>query len=85
MYLDLSSLNIENCLVASITQNTWLWQHRLGYASMSVLAKLSKNDLVKGFSKLKYERDHICDACMKGKQISESFCCCLITIMNLFD
>ena len=35
--------------------------------------KLSKHDLVKGLPKLKYERDHICDACMKGKQISISF------------
>lgn len=67
VYLDLPSSNIENCLVASITQNTWLWNNMLGHASKSVLAKLSKNDLVKGLPKLRSVIDHICNACMKGK------------------
>ena len=40
---------------------------------MNVINKLSKYDLVKGLPKLKYERDHICGACTKGKQISVSF------------
>jgi len=40
---------------------------------MNLINKLSKHDLVRGLPKLKYERDHICDACMKGKQISISF------------
>jgi len=40
---------------------------------MNLINKLVKHDLVNGFPKLKYERDHICGTCMKGKQISVSF------------
>lgn len=73
IYLDLSLSSIERCLVSTISQNTWLWHNRLGHASMNLVNKLSKHDLVKGLPKLKYERDHICDACMKAKQINISF------------
>lgn len=34
---------------------------------MYIPAKLSKNDLVKGLAKIKYEKDHTCDAYMKEK------------------
>ena len=50
-----------------------MWHGRLGHASMNLANKLSKHNLVKELPKLKYKRDHICDACMKGKQISISF------------
>ena len=40
---------------------------------MSILAKVSKNDLVKGLTKIKFEKDKICDACLLGKQIRISF------------
>ena len=56
VYLDISPSNIENCLIASIAHNSWLWHNRLGHASMHILAKLSKNDLVKGLAKIKYEK-----------------------------
>ena len=42
-------------------------------ASMTLIHKLVKHDLVNGLPKLKYKRDHICSACMKGRQISVSF------------
>ena len=40
---------------------------------MNLINKLVIHDLVNGLPKLKFERDHICDTCMKGKQISVSF------------
>ena len=37
------------------------------------LNKLISMDLVVGLPKLKFEKDHICDDCQKGKQIKHSF------------
>ena len=40
---------------------------------MNHLNKLISKDLVIGLPKLKFERDHICEACQKGKQVKSSF------------
>jgi len=40
---------------------------------MHHLNKLILKDLVVGLPKLKFEKDHICEACQKGKQIKKSF------------
>jgi len=40
---------------------------------MHHLNKLISKDLVIGLLKLKFEKDHICEACQKGKQIKHSF------------
>jgi len=36
---------------------------------MNHLNKLISKDLVIGLPKLKFEKDHICEACQKGKQV----------------
>lgn len=40
---------------------------------MYALEKLSKLELVIGLPKLKFEKDHTCDACQLGKQTYSSF------------
>ena len=40
---------------------------------MNHLNKLISKDLVIELPKLKFERDHICEACQKGKQVKSSF------------
>jgi len=40
---------------------------------MNHLNKLISRDLVIGLPKLKFERDHFCEACQKGKQVKSSF------------
>ena len=40
---------------------------------MNHLNKLISKDLVIGLPKLKFDRDHICEACQKGKQVKSSF------------
>jgi len=40
---------------------------------MHHLNKLISKELVVGLPKLKFEKDHICEACQKGKQIEHSF------------
>ena len=50
--LDSTTFN-EKGLV-SVNDDTWLWHRRLGHASMHIISKLSKKNLVKGLSKLAY-------------------------------
>ena len=40
---------------------------------MHALEKFSRVELVIGLPKLKFEKDHICDACQMGKQTRSSF------------
>jgi len=40
---------------------------------MHHLNKLISKDLLIGLPKLKFEKDHLCEACQKGKQIKHSF------------
>ena len=72
-FLESLSFKLESCFVTNISQNTWSWHNRLGYVSLNLINKLVKNDLVNGFLKLKYKRNHICGTCLKGKQINVSF------------
>ncbi|KAJ0078309.1 hypothetical protein Patl1_36689 [Pistacia atlantica] len=61
------------CLMSTKDDDSWLWHKRLGHASMDVIAKLSKKNLVHGLPKLVFKRDHIYDACAKGKQTRVCF------------
>ena len=45
------------CLAAMNSDETWLWHRILGHVSMSILAKVFKNDLVRGLPKIKFEKD----------------------------
>ncbi|XP_060182255.1 uncharacterized protein LOC132611916 [Lycium barbarum] len=60
------------CL-ASTGEDPWVWHKRLGHASMRLIEKLAKHNLVLGLPKVNYSKDHICDACQKGKQTRSSF------------
>ena len=56
-----------------IVDDGWLGHRRLGHASMDLISKISKNDLVKGLPKISCQKDKICEACQFGKQIKTSF------------
>ena len=66
------SSNKFSCFKTSL-DDTWLWHCRLGHASIHTIEKLSKHDLVCGIPSYKFEKDCICDACIKGKQVCSSF------------
>nr|XP_016514693.1 PREDICTED: uncharacterized protein LOC107831444 [Nicotiana tabacum] len=66
------NLDSHICL-ASISDDPWLWHKKLGHASMHLIEKLSKHDLVIGLPKLNFSRNHVCDACQIGKQTKNSF------------
>ena len=46
---------------------------RLGHASMDLMSKLVRKNLVKGLPKVNYERNKLCDACQLGKQTRNTF------------
>ena len=70
--LDNVSSNDGKCLVSK-QNDTWLWHRRVAHANMDHLNKLVSKELVIGLPKLKFEKDLICDACQKGKQVKASF------------
>ncbi|XP_049365262.1 uncharacterized protein LOC125830085 [Solanum verrucosum] len=59
IYVDLPTLT---CLTA-VSNESWLWRRKLRHTSMHAFEKLSKLELVIGLPKIKFEKDHICDAC----------------------
>ena len=70
MLTDLEKQNV-NCLVSY--ENQWLWHKKLGHASLRLISKLKKHNLVRGLPSLVYQSNSLCDACQKGKQIKSSF------------
>ncbi|KAG8633954.1 hypothetical protein MANES_18G143201v8 [Manihot esculenta] len=74
----------KSCFVSRIVENIYLIDLQamtnqdmkcfvLSHASMDLLKNLSKDELVDGLPKIKYEKDKICDACQMGKQVKSSF------------
>ena len=57
----------------TIKETTWLWHHRLGYASMHTLSKSVTKDLFKSLPKLNFKNDHVYDAYQFGKQTRKNF------------
>ena len=62
----------DKCFSA-LHDDGWLWHKRIGHASMDLISKISKNDLVKVLLKIGIQNDRICEACQFGKQIKTSF------------
>ncbi|KAI3715360.1 hypothetical protein L6452_22340 [Arctium lappa] len=48
-------------------EQSWLWHRRLSHLNFRYINKLVRGKLVKGLPELKYEREHLCAACDKGK------------------
>ncbi|GKB55784.1 retrovirus-related pol polyprotein from transposon TNT 1-94 [Tanacetum coccineum] len=56
------------CLMSkAISKKSWLLLRRLSHLNFDTINDLSKHDLVNGLSKFKYEKDHLCSACERGK------------------
>jgi len=70
--LDISSHASLDC-VLSKHEEYWLWHRRFAHIHMNHLNKLVSNELVYCLCKLIFEKEHVCEACQKGKQIRKSF------------
>nr|GEU54344.1 Gag-Pol polyprotein [Tanacetum cinerariifolium] len=56
------------CLISKVSSTkSWLWQHKHSYLNFGTINDLTKHDLVDVLSKFKYEKDHLCSACERGK------------------
>jgi len=69
--LDIYSSCSIGCLLSKHDES-WLWHRRITHIHMNHLNKIISKDLVIGLPKHKYEKDHICEACQKGKQTKYS-------------
>ena len=48
-------------------------REKFNHINMEHLNELISKDLVIGLPKLRFEKDRLCDACQKGKQVRVSF------------
>ena len=75
--VDLNNMShLSQCLMADDAKEneiSWLWHRRLGHASMDLMSKLVRKDLVRGLPKIKFEITKLCDACQFGKQTRNFF------------
>nr|GEZ75540.1 retrovirus-related Pol polyprotein from transposon TNT 1-94 [Tanacetum cinerariifolium] len=51
---------------------SWLWHRRLSHQNFGAINYLARQGLVRGLSKLKFEKDHLCSACAMGKSKKKS-------------
>ncbi|GKF01333.1 integrase, catalytic region, zinc finger, CCHC-type containing protein, partial [Tanacetum coccineum] len=56
------------CLMSKATSTkSSLWHRRLSHLNFDTINDLIRLDLVDGLPKFKYEKDHLCSACKRGK------------------
>nr|GEX02816.1 retrovirus-related Pol polyprotein from transposon TNT 1-94 [Tanacetum cinerariifolium] len=56
------------CLISRATSTKyWLWHRMLSHLNFGTINQLMSKDLVDGFLKFKYNKDHLCSVCEQGK------------------
>nr|GFA50738.1 retrovirus-related Pol polyprotein from transposon TNT 1-94 [Tanacetum cinerariifolium] len=56
------------CLMSKASKaKSWLWHRRLSHLNFGAINHLARQGLVRGLSKLKFKKDHLCSACAMGK------------------
>ena len=55
------------CLMAK-ADNGWLWHRQLAHVGMRNLQDILKGEHILGLSNVSFEKDHVCSACIAGKQ-----------------
>ncbi|GJY79700.1 retrovirus-related pol polyprotein from transposon TNT 1-94 [Tanacetum coccineum] len=56
------------CLLSKASKTkSWLWHRCLSHLNFGAINYLARHGLVRGLSKLKFEKDHLCSACVMGK------------------
>ncbi|GJW08629.1 retrovirus-related pol polyprotein from transposon TNT 1-94 [Tanacetum coccineum] len=56
------------CLLSKASKTkSWLWHRRLSHLNFRAINHLAGHGLVRGLPKLKFEKDHLCSACVVGK------------------
>ncbi|GJU29740.1 retrovirus-related pol polyprotein from transposon TNT 1-94 [Tanacetum coccineum] len=61
------------CILSKATKTkSWLWHRRLSHLNFGAINHLARHDLVRGLTRLKFEKDHLCSACAMGKSKKQS-------------
>nr|GEY91848.1 retrovirus-related Pol polyprotein from transposon TNT 1-94 [Tanacetum cinerariifolium] len=61
------------CLLSKASKTkSWLWHHCISHLKFGVINHLARQGLVRGLSKLKFEKDHLYSACAMGEIIKKS-------------
>ena len=55
------------CLIASKSDQLQLWHIRFGHASISIIEKLQRLNIIEGLPKLNTKMEAVCGACVWGK------------------
>ncbi|GJT28298.1 retrovirus-related pol polyprotein from transposon TNT 1-94 [Tanacetum coccineum] len=62
------------CLMSKATSTkSWLWNSQLSHLNFGTINHLTKQDLVNGLPRFKYDKDHLCSACEQGKSKKATF------------
>nr|GEZ60627.1 putative ribonuclease H-like domain-containing protein [Tanacetum cinerariifolium] len=62
------------CLLSKASKTkSWLWHHRLSHLNFGAINHLSRQGLVRGLPKLKFEKDHHYSACAMGKSTKKTY------------
>ncbi|KAI3692375.1 hypothetical protein L6452_32189 [Arctium lappa] len=68
--VNLSKVQNDNqifLLTKASIQQSWFWHRRLSHLNFRYINKLVSGKLVNGLPELRYEKEHLCAACEKGK------------------
>lgn len=60
------------CLATSYNDDEWRWHARFGHLGFQALQKMSSSGMVHGLPSIEHV-EHVCDACLAGKQCRASF------------
>ncbi|GKC50592.1 retrovirus-related pol polyprotein from transposon TNT 1-94 [Tanacetum coccineum] len=61
------------CLLSKATKTkSWLWHCRLSHLNFGAINHLDRHSLVRGLPRLKFEKGHLCSACVMGKRKKQS-------------
>nr|GEY72320.1 hypothetical protein [Tanacetum cinerariifolium] len=61
------------CLLSKASKiKSWPWHRRLSHLNIGAINHLARQGLVRGLSKLKFEKDHIYSACAMGKSTKKT-------------
>jgi len=71
--IDMMNLHCNATCLIAFKEDSWLWHRLLGHISFDHLSRMNSKEAVKDIPTLKFEKDHICDACQLEKQTKFSF------------
>jgi hypothetical protein len=66
------SSGVERCFFAGSSSELWKWHRKLGHLSFDLLSRLSKLNLVRGFPRLRLEKELVCALCRHAKMVASS-------------